>query len=130
MTISTVEEFWSLLNNIKNPTQLTVGSNYHFFKDKINPEWEDVANKNGGKWAFAIKKGADGRSTKQTDDIWVHTLLMLIGDQFTDGIWAVDVASRLPTRPPTPSNSTAATNTSPRPLSPSPHPHHAVATNR
>lgn len=84
MTISTVEEFWSLLNNIKNPAQLQVGSNYHFFKEKINPEWEDDANKLGGKWAFAIKKGNDGRSTEQTDKVWLHTLLMLIGDQFTD----------------------------------------------
>ncbi len=41
-----VEEFWSIINNLLPPSQLVKNANYHFFKDGIQPLWEDKANKN------------------------------------------------------------------------------------
>jgi translation initiation factor 4E len=37
-TFSTVEDFWCLVNALKSPSQLTIGSNYHMFKEGIQPE--------------------------------------------------------------------------------------------
>ncbi|POM79562.1 Eukaryotic initiation factor 4E, partial [Phytophthora palmivora] len=51
-TFSTVEDFWCLYNNILAPTKLSIGSNYHLFKEGIRPMWEDPINAKGGKWIF------------------------------------------------------------------------------
>ena len=46
----TAEQLWSLLNAIKQPSQLQVKHDYYLFHSGIAPEWEDSQNKNGGKW--------------------------------------------------------------------------------
>ena len=48
--VHTVEQLWSLLNAIKQPSQLQVKHDYYLFHAGIAPEWEDSQNKNGGKW--------------------------------------------------------------------------------
>ena len=30
-------------------------SNFHFFKEGIQPSWEDSANLEGGQWVFTVK---------------------------------------------------------------------------
>jgi len=57
-TFDTVEDFWCLWNNIKGANELPLNSNYHVFKDGIEPKWEDAVNKNGGKWIIQKKKFA------------------------------------------------------------------------
>jgi translation initiation factor 4E len=51
---------------------------FHLFKDGINPFWEDPANKLGGKWTIRLKKGISSR-------YWEDLLLAIIGEQFDVG---------------------------------------------
>lgn len=37
----TVEDFWSLYNHIKPPTEIKMGNDYSLFKNSIRPMWED-----------------------------------------------------------------------------------------
>ncbi|KAL6206793.1 PREDICTED: eukaryotic translation initiation factor 4E-1-like [Fragaria vesca subsp. vesca] len=77
-TFSTVEEFWGIYNNIRHPSKLNVGTDFHCFKNKIEPKWEDPVCANGGKWTLTFPKG-------KSDNSWLHTLLALIGEQFDHG---------------------------------------------
>nr|GEZ98584.1 eukaryotic translation initiation factor 4E [Tanacetum cinerariifolium] len=40
-TFSTVEDFWSLYNNIHKPSKLATGADFYCFKKEIEPNWED-----------------------------------------------------------------------------------------
>ncbi|PRQ29333.1 putative translation Initiation factor eIF-4e [Rosa chinensis] len=77
-TFSTVEEFWGIYNNIRHPSKLSMGTDLHCFKNKIEPKWEDPVCANGGKWTLTFTKG-------KSDHPWLHTLLALIGEQFDHG---------------------------------------------
>ncbi|KAK1318640.1 Eukaryotic translation initiation factor 4E-1 [Acorus calamus] len=77
-TFSTVEEFWSLYNNIHHPSKLVMGADFYCFKAKIEPKWEDPVCANGGKWTIACVKG-------KVDTSWLYTLLAMIGEQFDHG---------------------------------------------
>lgn len=73
-----VDWYFSLYNNIHQPSKLNVGSDFHCFKNKIEPKWEDPICANGGKWTISCGKG-------KSDTFWLHTLLALIGEQFDYG---------------------------------------------
>ncbi|KAM7271282.1 hypothetical protein ACFE04_030496 [Oxalis oulophora] len=77
-TFATVEEFWSLYNNIHHPSKLLVGADFHCFKYKIEPKWEDPVCANGGKWTVQFPRG-------KSDTSWLYTLLAMIGEQFDHG---------------------------------------------
>lgn len=77
-TFSTVEDFWSVYNNIHHPSKLAVGADFHCFKYKIEPKWEDPVCANGGKWTMTFQKG-------KSDTCWLYTLLAMIGEQFDYG---------------------------------------------
>ncbi|XP_047055977.1 uncharacterized protein LOC124662139 [Lolium rigidum] len=77
-TFSTVDEFWSLYNNILHPSKLGVGADLYCLKDKIEPKLEDPICANGGKWTIRCGK-------EKSDTLWVHTLLPLIGGRFEYG---------------------------------------------
>ncbi|KAG5517100.1 hypothetical protein RHGRI_037751 [Rhododendron griersonianum] len=77
-TFSSVEEFWSLYNNIHRPSKLAVGADFHCFKHKIEPKWEDPVCANGGKWTVSFSRG-------KSDTGWLYTLLAMIGEQFDHG---------------------------------------------
>ncbi|XP_028755807.1 eukaryotic translation initiation factor 4E-1 [Neltuma alba] len=77
-TFSTVEEFWSVYNNIHHPSKLAVGADFYCFKEKIEPKWEDPICANGGKWTAIFPKG-------KSDTRWLYTLLAMIGEQFDHG---------------------------------------------
>ena len=57
-----IEDFWRLHNNLKTPCHMDLNSNFHFFKSGINPLWEDVENKNGGKWVFTVRNDLEALS--------------------------------------------------------------------
>ncbi|XP_039060023.1 eukaryotic translation initiation factor 4E-1-like, partial [Hibiscus syriacus] len=69
---------YSLYNNIHHPSKLVVGADFHCFKHKIEPKWEDPVCANGGKWTVTFQKG-------KSDTSWLYTLLALIGEQFEYG---------------------------------------------
>jgi len=76
VTFDSVEEFWGIYNNITKTSDLALKSDYHLFKAGIRPEWEDPANKNGGKWAYQFKE----RRTVPIDELWRDTMLAAIGE--------------------------------------------------
>ncbi|KAM2582668.1 hypothetical protein TB1_004776 [Malus domestica] len=77
-TFTTVEEFWSIYNKIGHPSKFNVGTDFHCFKYKIEPKWEDPVCANGGKWTVTYPKG-------KSDTSWLYTLLAMIGEQFDHG---------------------------------------------
>ncbi|XP_075482749.1 eukaryotic translation initiation factor 4E-2-like [Primulina tabacum] len=77
-TFSTVEDFWSVYNNIHHPSKLVVGADFYCFKNKIEPKWEDPVCANGGKWTASFSRG-------KSDTPWLYTLLAMIGEQFDYG---------------------------------------------
>lgn len=80
MSFDTVEDFWSLFNNIKPPSTLPVRWDFYLFKEGIRPEWEDKSNAGGGSWTIEL----DGKMTAPLDKAWLYTCLAMIGEQFED----------------------------------------------
>jgi translation initiation factor 4E len=60
-----------------NPTELKQGCTYHLFKDGVRPEWEDAANKRGGKWVIIPDE-------QRIDENWLSLLLATIGEVLCD----------------------------------------------
>ncbi|KAL7464001.1 hypothetical protein ACHAXS_004431 [Conticribra weissflogii] len=77
-TFQTPSEFWSIFNNIHPSSQLSLNSNYHLFKEGIEPMWEDPANMNGGKFVLTIPK--KDAKTGRGDEWWLFTVLAVIGE--------------------------------------------------
>eukprot|EP01062_Namystynia_karyoxenos_P032533 TRINITY_DN23_c0_g2_i1.p1 TRINITY_DN23_c0_g2~~TRINITY_DN23_c0_g2_i1.p1 ORF type:complete len:312 (+),score=81.91 TRINITY_DN23_c0_g2_i1:80-937(+) len=73
--IATVEAFWGCFSRLKAPSQLDLASTYHLFRKGVQPEWEDPANKDGGKWVVTLSPAME----RQVDRIWRHLLLRLLG---------------------------------------------------
>jgi len=87
--IKSIEMFWSVKNNIIEWSKLHHGSTYAFFKNNINPSWEDDMNKEGCSYMFYFNQN---RITEQDlDDVFESALLFLIGEwseysQFINGV--------------------------------------------
>lgn len=77
-SFSTVEDFWSLYNHIKSPSDIKAGSDYSLFKTGVRPMWEDEGNKRGGRWMLNINRG----QRQDLDKYWLDTILCLIGEAF------------------------------------------------
>jgi len=76
-SFDTVEDFWSLFNNITEASQLRVGCDYSLFKTGIKPMWEDNHNKHGGKWSLTSSPKSRG---KELDSFFTDLVLMMIGE--------------------------------------------------
>jgi len=77
ITVTTVEDFWSLYNHIETPSKLPPGSDYSLFKEGIFPDWEDPRNAVGGRWMI----GVDRQQRSETlDSHWLEILFFLIGE--------------------------------------------------
>jgi len=79
-SISSVETFWRVYDNILQPSQLPLGVSYCLFKDGILPTWEDISNEKGGKWLFMTKLTTSGDMDKQ----WLALLMACIGQQLEE----------------------------------------------
>lgn len=77
ISFSSVEEFWSLYNNIVPPSLIHPNSNYYLFKEGVKPAWEDPANSKGGKWSVQLPRG---KYSDQIDNFWLYTMLAAIGE--------------------------------------------------
>jgi Eukaryotic initiation factor 4E len=60
--VSTVEEFWSVYDFLKRPDDLPITTDYHFFRLRIKPTWEDPGNQLGGKCAYLWNSNATAAS--------------------------------------------------------------------
>lgn len=78
VSFRTVEDFWSLFNNLMPPSNLKDKCNYHMFKEGIMPAWEDPQNAHGGKWVVELKP----TEKAELDTVWLFTLLAMIGENF------------------------------------------------
>jgi len=72
-TVRTAEEFWQVQQLLSPPSALPVGVDLALFRAGVAPDWEDDANKAGGRWVAR-------REHRQVDDAWLNLLLLLIGD--------------------------------------------------
>jgi translation initiation factor 4E len=58
-----------------------MGTDFHLFKEGIEPKWEDKNCANGGKWTYLFPKS---RSVGDLDEYWLKLLLAMIGEQFSE----------------------------------------------
>lgn len=78
LTVTTIEDFWSLLHHINEASELKEGSDYSFFKEGIFPDWEDARNAPGGRWMITVDK----RQRREClDTYWREILMFLIGEE-------------------------------------------------
>ncbi|XP_022667111.1 eukaryotic translation initiation factor 4E-like [Varroa jacobsoni] len=70
---STVHGFWQLFNVLLEPSAFRHYT-YNLFKKGIRPEWEDPANKTGGKWSVG-----QAWSAPRVDEVWLDLCLICIG---------------------------------------------------
>tara|TARA_Y100000741_G_scaffold346741_1_gene313389 strand:+ start:118 stop:678 length:561 start_codon:yes stop_codon:yes gene_type:complete len=84
-TVSTVQDFWRMFNNIPNPSSflnemvLINGKQvvtFSFFKSNIKPEWEDEHNEKGSEWCYR-----DHNTNEELDTMWRDMCLYAIGCQ-------------------------------------------------
>lgn len=84
-TVGSVEEFWAMVCTVKKPSQIELQShpnpNYHFFRKGIKPQWEDEANKEGGRFMINLVREDD---LKNMDFFWEETLMALVGEYLDD----------------------------------------------
>ncbi|KAL0891842.1 hypothetical protein ABMA27_015103 [Loxostege sticticalis] len=81
----TVEDYWCLYHHMKPPSELAPGWQYSVFKQGVRPEWEDAANRRGGRWLITLEK----RNCDEMDRIWVDVVLLMIGENFEDANSAI-----------------------------------------
>lgn len=57
-----------IFNNISKTSEIPLKSDYALFKKGVRPEWEDAANKEGGKWSYQFKRNVN------IDELWLYTV--------------------------------------------------------
>ncbi|KAG6394878.1 hypothetical protein SASPL_145468 [Salvia splendens] len=67
-----------LYDQIFRPSKFPANADFHLFKAGVEPKWEDPECANGGKWTVTSNKKTD------LDNMWLSTLMALIGEQFDD----------------------------------------------
>jgi len=86
-TISTIESFWQVFNHLIVPSRMKkrISPNLIFFRDDIQPSWEDPENVDGGMWGLVLKEQKGLQRGRLLDQIWFETLLACIGETLTNG---------------------------------------------
>lgn len=72
--VKDVGTFWAVYEEVGDVQDLPTSSNMHFFRDGIQPMWEDKRNQNGGKWVLEMSQGSAVQS------IWMNTLMFCISE--------------------------------------------------
>ncbi|KAL5237996.1 hypothetical protein ACI65C_005406 [Semiaphis heraclei] len=78
-TFDTVEDFWSLFNHIKRPSQLAWQSHYSYFKYGIKPNQDDEKNSAGGCWLLQLPSV---KKCTLVDEYWRQIMMSLIGEVY------------------------------------------------
>ena len=77
VTVSTIEDFWSVINWVESPSSIKIGSDFSMFKRGIMPDWSDKANQGGGRCIVRCQK-------EEVDTMWTELMMALIGQKFVD----------------------------------------------
>jgi hypothetical protein len=64
--------FGSLYNNIKPPSWLGPNTDFHLFKEGVEPKWEDPTCEHGGKWTVLIPRSPNNKQT--LDTYWLNAV--------------------------------------------------------
>ena len=80
-TFNTLEDFWRMYNNTYQTSEVISNTDYLMFKKHVKPEWEDPANRAGGKWVITLPIEDD--LEEEVADAWTNLLLHIIGGQFS-----------------------------------------------
>lgn len=80
-TFDNLEDFWRMYNNTYSTSEVISNTDYLMFKKHIKPEWEDPANRPGGKWVITLPIEED--FAEECDDAWRNLLLNMIGGLFS-----------------------------------------------
>ena len=70
-----------MYNNTYSINEVISNTDYLIFKKGIRPEWEDPANKDGGKWVVTLPIEDD--MVEECDRAWLQILLYVIGGLFS-----------------------------------------------
>jgi len=76
-TVTTIEGFWLVYNQVKLASSLPSGHTYSVFRGNILPDWEDKANRAGGRWKASWDKT---ERQEMLDTRWLEILFMLMGE--------------------------------------------------
>ena len=75
ITVSDANKFWAVCNQLPPAGKLADRCSYAWFRENIEPKWEDDANKNGGQWVSHIIPEA-------VDDVWSELIVKCVGENF------------------------------------------------
>ena len=79
-TFGTIEDFWRMYNHTYNISEVISNTDYLIFKKGIRPEWEDPANREGGKWVVTLPIEDD--MEEEVDKAWLQLLMQVTGGAF------------------------------------------------
>ena len=65
-----------MYNNVYGINEVISNTDYLLFKNGVKPEWEDPANKLGGKWVVTMSIEDD--MEEDCDKAWLNMILYLI----------------------------------------------------
>eukprot|EP00092_Neocalanus_flemingeri_P012749 GFUD01013738.1.p1 GENE.GFUD01013738.1~~GFUD01013738.1.p1 ORF type:complete len:292 (-),score=85.65 GFUD01013738.1:88-963(-) len=76
-TVSTIEQFWLVTSQLKSPSNIPTGHTFSVFRAGVVPDWEDVANIEGGRWMVSCPKV---EREDRLDSRWLEMLFMMVGE--------------------------------------------------
>jgi len=76
-TVSTMEQFWFVTSQLRPPSNIPTGHTYSVFRCGVLPDWEDVANVEGGRWMITCSKV---EREDNLDSRWLEVLFMMVGE--------------------------------------------------
>jgi len=76
-TVSTIEQFWFVTSQLRPPSNIPTGHTYSVFRGGVLPDWEDVANVEGGRWMITCPKV---EREDMLDSRWLEVLFMMVGE--------------------------------------------------
>lgn len=97
-TITNIGDFWQWTNNVWKQeyfTKYNTGTTFHFFKDGVEPRWEDPANTKGGNLTILIHDKSVAHMAKNVHSFWEYLLMGLVGEQIdTNRIHGLSMCKR------------------------------------
>ena len=68
-TARTIEEFWGIYNHLVRPSDLPATTDYHFFREGIQPTWESTSERPAGQ---------DGKAADPVSEVWQWIRLTIL----------------------------------------------------